>query len=277
MSAQTDPSPVFPLEVQLKSPEGASARISPYGAHLLSWIPAGGAEVLFLSSKAEYRAGAAIRGGVPVVFPQFSGLGPLPKHGFARTQLWEVARVNAESAVFWLSESETTRALWPYRFLAEYTIRLAGKRLEMTLAVTNLDDLTPFEFTAALHTYLQVEEVRKTGVAGLSGLVYRDAANGEQEARETAERVTFPGEVDRVYFGVPATLQLADEKRTLLISAEGFPEAVVWNPGPEKCAQLADMEPEGYLRFVCIEAAVVARPIRLAPGGKWQGTQILSA
>ena len=276
MSTQLHPLPVFPPEVQLKSLDGASAKISPYGAHLLSWIPAGGEERLFLSPKAEFRPGAAIRGGVPVVFPQFASLGALPKHGFARTQLWEVARANHDSAVFWLSENETTRPFWPHRFLCEYVVRIGGNRLEMALSVTNID-ITPFTFTAALHTYLRVDDVRQAAVTGLSALVYRDSANGEREVRETAERVTFPGEVDRIYLGAPASLQLIDEKRTLSISAVGFPDAVVWNPGAEKSAQLADLEPEGYLRFVCVEAAAIARPIQLAPGGIWRGTQILSA
>jgi glucose-6-phosphate 1-epimerase len=275
MSTQLHPLPVFPPEVQLKSPDGASAKISPYGAHVLSWIPAGGDECLFLSPKAEFRPGAAIRGGVPVIFPQFAEMGALPKHGLARTQPWEVARANADSAVFWLSENETTRLLWPHRFLCEYIVRIGGNRLEMALSVTNIDT-TPFTFTAALHTYLRVEDVRQAAVTGLGGLVYRDSANGGEEAHEAASQVTFPGEVDRIYLGTPSTLQLVDEKRTLSISAEGFPEAVVWNPGAEKCAKLADMEPDGYLRFVCVEAAAVARPIQLAPGGIWRGVQTLS-
>lgn len=280
MSTQPDPQPVFPPEVRLKSPDGAFASISSYGAHVLSWIPADGGERLFISPKAEFRAGAAIRGGAPVIFPrfaatEFSGMASLPRHGFARTRAWEVARVNAESAVFWLSENETTHSLWPHRFLAEYTVHIGGNRLEMTLSVTNID-IAPFTFTAALHTYLRVDNLRKASVTGLSGLLYRDSANGEQEARENAYRVTFPNEVDRIYFETPSPLQLVDEKRTLSISAEGFPDAVIWNPGPEKCAKLADMEPDGYLQFVCVEAAAVAQPIRLAPGGIWRGTQTLS-
>ena len=275
MSTQPALLPVFPPEVQLRIPNGASAKISPYGAHILSWIPAGGDERLFLSPKAEFRAGAAIRGGVPVIFPQFSSLGNLPKHGFARTQPWEVARVNADSAVFWLSENETTRPLWPHRFLAEYIVRIGGNRLEMTLSVTNID-IAPFTFTAALHTYLRVDDVRRAAVTGLSGLVYRDSANGEKESRENADRLTFSGEVDRIYLETPSTLQLVDEKRVLSITAEGFPDAVIWNPGPEKCAKLVDMEPYGYLQFVCVEAATIARPRWLEPGEIWRGTQTLS-
>jgi glucose-6-phosphate 1-epimerase len=280
MSTQTDLIPAFPPEIQLKSPDGASAKISPYGAHVLSWVPAGGEECLFLSPKAEYRAGAAIRGGVPVIFPRFAeskfeGMGTLPKHGFARTRQWDVASINAESAVFWLSENDQTRTLWPHRFLCEYIVRIGGNRLEMKLSVTNID-IKLFTFTAALHTYLNVNDVLKAGVVGLKGLVYEDSANGGKRVREESERVTFPGEVDRIYLGVPSTLQLVDEKRTLFISSEGFPDAVVWNPGPEKCAKLADMEPDGYLRFVCVEAAAVGSPIKLEPGEIWSGIQTLS-
>ena len=276
MSTQPDPSPVFPNDVQLKSPDGASARISPYGAHVLSWIRPNGDECMFLSPKAEFRLGAAIRGGAPIIFPQFSGMGDLPKHGFARTLPWEVARTDADSAVFWLSENETTRQLWPHRFLAEYTARIGGNRLEMTLSVTNID-ISPFMFTAALHTYLRVNDVHQASVTGLRGLVYQDSANGGKESHEESDRVVFPGEVDRIYFQTPPLIQLIDENRTLSVSAEGFPDTVVWNPGAEKCAKLADMEPDGYLRFVCVEAAAIASPIVLVPGETWRGSQILSA
>jgi D-hexose-6-phosphate mutarotase len=87
----------------------------------------------------------------------------------------------------------------------------------------------------------------------------------------------FPGEVDRIYFETPPTIQLVDENRALSISAEGFRDTVIWNPGSGICAKLADMEPDGYLRFVCVEAAAIARPIVLVPGETWRGAQILSA
>jgi len=264
----------FANVVQLKSPDGGLARISPYGAHVLGWVTAEGDERLFLSPKAEYRMGAAIRGGVPVIFPQFSEMGSLPKHGFARTQIWNVAQVSADSAVLRLSDHEASRALWPHRFAAEYTVRLTAGHLELTLAITNTD-AEPFTFTAALHTYLRVKNVTEAGVLGLQGLVYRDSANAEKESREESERVTFRGEVDRIYMDTPAALQLVDAGRNLSVRTAEFTDAVIWNPGPEKCARLADMEPDGYLRFVCMEAAAVARPVQLAAGDTWQAKQSL--
>jgi glucose-6-phosphate 1-epimerase len=263
------PAHALPPAVNLKSPDGAAASISPYGAHVLSWVPAAGSERLFLSPRAEFRAGAAIRGGVPLIFPQFNTLGSLPKHGFARTQPWKLAKLEADHAVFWLSETEATRQIWPHRFLAEYTVRIGANQLSMRLSITNTD-ASPFDFTVALHTYLQVDDVRKSWVSGLDGVAYSDSSAGVQ-----AGRLTFQGEVDRIYFAVPGELQLGGGARALAIRAEGFPDAVLWNPGAEKCAALADMEPDGYLQFVCVEAAAVASPLRLAPGENWQGSQTL--
>jgi glucose-6-phosphate 1-epimerase len=61
------------------------------------------------------------------------------------------------------------------------------------------------------------------------------------------------------------------------VQKAGFADAVVWNPGAEKCVTMADLEPEDYQRFVCVEAAAVRAPIQLAPGERWQGTQTLKA
>ena len=43
-----------------------------HGAHVTSWQPRGGEEVLFVSSKSRWENGRAIRGGVPICFPWFA-------------------------------------------------------------------------------------------------------------------------------------------------------------------------------------------------------------
>ncbi len=75
--------------LELHTADGASATISLYGAHLLSWQTADGRERLFLSERAVLDGSSAIRGGVPLIFPQFAARGNGQRHGFARTPMQE--------------------------------------------------------------------------------------------------------------------------------------------------------------------------------------------
>lgn len=260
----------------LCTPDGARADVYQHGAHVVAWQPAGGPECLFLSGRSAFQPGAAIRGGVPVIFPQFAAEGPLPKHGFARTLAWEWAQAAPDAVTLRLSDSDATRRLWPCAFRAELTVALADRQLALTLGVTNTDT-QPFAFTAALHTYLRVAEIGQAAVEGLAGRRYRDSAHGNAPAVEHEPAVRFAGEVDRVYFQTPEALRLHDGARRLALQSAGFPDAVVWNPGALKGAALNDLEPDGYRRFVCVEAAVVGAPVALAPGAEWRGRQILIA
>lgn len=264
----------------LVAPDGARAEVYLDGAQVVSWVPAGGQERLFLSRRSAFRAGAPIRGGVPVVFPQFGTTGPLPLHGLVRLMPWEFAGAEVAGegarATFRLSDTGDSRRLWDHAFLAELAVATGGSELSMTLAVTNTG-AEPFEFTAAFHTYLAVADITTTLVAGLAGLRYRDAAAGGVEAHQVSAQIDFPGEVNRIYFNAPAEARVVEAGRTTVVQKAGFADAVVWNPAAAKCATMADLEPEDYRQFVCVEAATVGAPIQLAPGGRWQGTQTLVA
>lgn len=268
--------------VTLRSADGATAAIHLDGAHVTSWRPAGDHEErLFLSARSELREGVAIRGGIPVIFPQFAAEGPLPRHGFARTTRWaldttdEPAR-GAATARFTLAASAATRAVWPVSWTAALTVAIEGSRLAVSLEVTNAHD-APIRFTAALHTYLRVRDVSDTSLEGLQGREYRESSVPGVLRVDHEPRLRPQGEVDRVYVNVGRPLVLRDGERTLGISATGFPDVVVWNPGAAKAAALADMEPGGERHMLCVEAAAVQRPVELAPGDRWTGAQRLDA
>jgi glucose-6-phosphate 1-epimerase len=261
-------------KVIVASADGSRAEIYLHGAQVTSWNPAGDDERLFLSATSEFRGGAAIRGGVPVVFPQFSSWGPLPKHGFARNQAWELISMSEGSARFQLRDSDATRAIWPHAFLAEITVTVRGQLLYVELAITNRG-AGPFNFTAALHTYLRVEDIATTTFENLGGLKYFDAVL-QQEAVQHEDTLSFPGEIDRVYFDATKVIARAG-CRSLEVQNIGFPESVIWNPGAELASKLADLEPEGYRRFVCAEAALFRAPITLEPYQTWRGGQMLTA
>ena len=266
--------------VELQAPDGARARIALHGAHLLSWAPAGAGEQLYLSPRSEFSAGKAIRGGVPVIFPQFAARGPLPRHGFARTLAWELVSHETGKedalAVLRLADDDVTRAVWPHAFEAELSVRVAGATLEIELACENRGD-TPFTFTAALHSYFSVSELGNCTVEGLEGLEYEDSAAGGTMHRQR-EMLLLPSArgLDRIYRGVSRELVLTDDLRKLAIEQQGFDDAVVWNPGEAGCAQIADMPADGWQRMLCIEAATVAHPVTLASGESWSGMQTVT-
>ncbi len=269
---------------------GARAAILPYGAHLVGWTPAGTEasateECLFVSARSEYRAGAAVRGGIPVIFPQFSdrvaGPGPSIRHGFARTRPWQVARTGHASdgtaeAVLTLADAPDTRERWPHAFHAELVVRVGGAVLTVTLAVENTGD-APFAFTGALHTYLRVEDVTAARVLGLESLAARNNAADGTPLAPLGAPLTFGGEVDQLFLEVPGPVTLDEPARgrAIHIDQTGFPDVVVWNPGPARAAALTDLEPEGWRRYACIEA-VAAEPVTIAPGTRWEGTQRLT-
>lgn len=271
-----------PSRITLQSPDGARAEISLHGGHLLSWKPAGAGEQLYLSPRSEFSVGKAIRGGVPVCFPQFADRGPLPKHGFARTLRWEL--VSSEQgkddalAVLRLRDNGITRALWPHAFELELSVRIGGRTLDVELACENLGD-TPLQFTAALHTYLRVLDLDAVSVEGLAGLRYWDNVKKADALQRmdlllTGEKGVL--DLDRVYYGVKERpLLVTEERRQLTVQQQGFEDAVVWNPGPERCVQLADMPPEGWSEMLCVEAATIGRPVELPAGESWVGRQSL--
>jgi glucose-6-phosphate 1-epimerase len=64
---------------------------------------------------------------------------------------------------------------------------------------------------------------------------------------------------------------------SLEVAMEGFRDTVVWNPWEALCATLPDMLPDDYRRMLCIEAALIDKPVQLEGQGSWSGRQTLTA
>ena len=262
--------------VTLMSADGESAVVYLHGAHVTSWRTGDGVEQLYLSERAVFDGSAAIRGGIPIIFPQFAGEGPLPKHGFARTARWELVDASAGGsapfAVLRIADSPHTRAVWPHAFVAELRVSIGDDTLRLALTVTNSGP-EAFTFTAALHTYLRVADTSATRVAGLLGLAYRDSADGGMLKQEDGQEVAVAGEVNRIYLGATGPLHVRDGRRSRSVDARGFHDVVLWNPGAQLEAALGDMEPGGSRRMLCVEAAAVGTPVQLLAGETWAGWQ----
>lgn len=267
--------------VDLVHPSGARAAVYLQGAHVAGWTDAAGDELLFVSARSRFEPGAAVRGGIPVIFPQFADQGPLPKHGFARTSAWEQVDGGTDAdgaawALLRLADSEATRALWPHAFRAELRVAVDAGSLAVALRVANTGDGT-MAFTCALHTYFRVDDVRRAAVEGLRGVSYLDKLEAGAAFPEEREAVEFAGETDRVYVAAPDRLRVrgAAGGRTVALEKRGFRDAVVWNPWEEGARKLPDMADDEYLRMLCVEPASAAEPVHLAPGEEWTGEQRL--
>lgn len=248
----------------LRAPDGAEATITLYGAHLVSWKSVSGTgaapqERMFMSRLSALDGSRAIRGGVPVIFPQFAERGEGMRHGFARTSTWRVLdsgeQDGAAYAVLGLNQGDLSpqaSSAWAYAFELALRVSVHGAELSMTLEVRNTGT-HPFPFAAALHTYHLVDDVEAVRIDGVQ-----------------AETLAVTDKLDQVFEGIAGAITFDNGADKLLLQQTGFTDAVVWNPGAADAAALSDMEDEEYRNFVCIEPAALG-PLTLEPGGTWRG------
>lgn len=261
-------------EIVLTANDGARIALRAHGAHVTGWAPAGGTERLWLSRDSECGPGLAIRGGIPVIWPQFNTRGPLPKHGFARDRAWvlESAQVEADGAAvatLTLVDDEATRAVLPQAFGLLLRVRAIGRELTITLDVRN-NGTEVIEFTAALHSYFVVTNLAAAAVDGVAGADAEDSTKAGAAVTIPDGPLGVVGPVDLAIEDPTGPIRLTDPGLPeLTITADGFDDVVVWNPG----AGLApgDVHAGGESEFVCVEPAVLL-PVDLAPGAVWSGS-----
>ena len=256
---------------QIVNAPAARGSVLDQGAHVLSWVPEGHRPVIWLSKRALFEKGVAVRGGVPICFPWF-GSGPqgnlAPAHGFARISDWRLVSVDEHpdgtTVVHALDEQRATSPKFPHPYRAVSSVTFADT-LRHSLEVTN-SGTTAFDFEAALHAYLAVGDSTAIRVEGLSGDSYLDKV--DKETRMQVGPVTIQGEVDRVYTS-DAAVRVVDPVlgRAITVEKSGSASTVVWNPWVDKARRLADFGDDEWRTMVCVETANVApAAVHLEPG-----------
>ena len=248
----------------------ARAKIALQGAHLFHYKAKYKEPLLWLSQKAYFEKGKAIRGGVPICFPWFgknSYDDTLPQHGFARNQVWKLMS-NQELAdgsthlQLILTPNKETKVLWDYNFVLIYDISV-GAELTMKLTTIN-SDTEAFEITQALHSYFNVSNISSVSVKGLENTIYYDSLDKQLGKQHGVLKIEE--EVDRVYFDASSKITLVDNEREIELNQKGSNSLVVWNPWIEKAQQMADMQDDGYETMVCLETANALKDfVLLAP------------
>ena len=253
----------------------ASASISLQGGQLLAWQPRSQAQpVIWLSRRAQFAQGKAIRGGIPLCWPWF-GAHPqdagLPAHGYARILPWQLLTKRkvaggATEIVLALDPEEAQSRGWTAPLRAALTLTI-GEALQLALTTHNLG-ADACVVSEALHSYFQVGDVAAVRVRGLEGCQFVDkVAQGAR--RRQAGALGFSGEVDRVYLATEASCLIEDEglQRRIRIDKSGSASTVVWSPWADKAGKLPDLGAEGWRDMVCVETAnALDDALRLAAG-----------
>jgi glucose-6-phosphate 1-epimerase len=268
---------------ELQLPCGDRVRVAEHGGQVLSWVSAG-RERLYLSPQAVLDGRAAIRGGIPVCWPQFSERGALPRHGWVRQAGWNFVRVDLDvpmpQLVLELHPAEVfpsnAAVPWTHVCRLEISVALAPGSLVVTLSVFNHGS-EPLPFTGALHTYLALSDADAATVAGWPISPGREGWDSATDAPCRVEtHLGLRGEIDRILPATAEALWVTDGDQGLSIEQSGWADTVVWNPGAAKCAAMADMPEGDERRMACVEAAQVLSPASVPPGSVWTGAQRLA-
>ncbi len=180
-------------------------------------------------------------------------------HGFARNLEHENLQKTETEATFLLTDSEETRAIWPFKFRLISTFKLCENKIEHTLTVENTDS-KEFSFGIGFHPGFALPFDKNHTYKDYE---LRFEKNESPLCIETDKDGLVSGKtyfLDKNITAIPLTDKLfandshcmtalrsktlglyeKDSSRAVVVNIEGFPYCLIWSmPG----------EP----RFVCIE------------------------
>lgn len=255
-----------------------------HGAHVASFIPEGGQDMLWMSKSSYFEVNRPIRGGIPVCWPWFGAHltdENKPSHGFARLADWEVLESKmldngSTQITLGLSSSMQTLQIWPYEFELQSIITI-GKNLEIELITANSDN-SPIEISSALHSYFNISNIANIAISGLENGHYIDSLDDDKEKVQEGQ-ITFDREVDRVYINTEdaCTITDSDMNREIVVGKTGSRSTVVWNPWIDKAQRMPDFGDDEYSNMVCVETTNALNDmITVYPGGKHSLKAILA-
>lgn len=261
----------------------ATATVAIHGAHVLSFHPEGGREVLWMSPQAVIAPGEGIRGGIPVCWPWFAthATDPgKPDHGFVRKSVWTVVKTAKDAGAAQIELAfpmgPQHAALWPGQAGVRVLVTLSDRlRVDLT---THNSGTARFELTEALHTYFAVGSISDVAVTGLETRHYQDKLQNFAVAQQHGA-IAFAGEVDRIYEGTRDDVVIEDRSwsRKIRVAKAGSTSTVVWNPWIEKSARLSHMPAGAYRGMVCVETTNAGGDVvTLEPGDSHRLSTILS-
>jgi glucose-6-phosphate 1-epimerase len=232
-----------------------------------------GLELLYLSPLVDVYPDNPIRGGIPLMFPQFGDSGPLRKHGFVRDLQWNLVNetddAGGKNLSYTLDIKSNDFPEWPFDAALKFDVRLSLQTLTIGLSVQNTGQRA-FTFTCGFHPYFAISSRKDILVNGLEGLPFKDSFPGDNAYELHADEL-----VERQYMG-DAEIRFFNGYDWLKITASGFDSWMVWNPGRPGATRISDLPDEDWDRFICIEPIVLSEPKTLLPGDVFNVEMVVS-
>jgi glucose-6-phosphate 1-epimerase len=261
----------------------ATAQIALFGGHMLSFKPKYDLrERLWVSKLAKFDGIQAIRGGVPVCWPWFGdhiikqqdpNNKDFPSHGYVRTQVWKIEHTleNEKRTEIILSPTTSHGIGFDGEAQLQLIINI-GEQCSMQLVTSNIGT-NSFTYRCALHSYFNINNIKRIHLNGLSG-TYLDKTH-DMQSFETPSPYLFSAETDRVHLCQPQNVNIEYDNIVTNIYSQGHDSLVVWNPWQEKSITMQDMEDDSYLTMVCVETAVTQGQV-VMPNKRHVLTQVIS-
>jgi glucose-6-phosphate 1-epimerase len=204
-----------------------------------------------------------LRGGVPIIFPQFGSYGPLKKHGFARDLEWcevfSYTFASIEQSCYILDINKHSTSNWPFDTKLFLTFELVKNvSLEIKFKVVNCGDKS-FTFTGGLHPYFAIKSRKDVIISGIHNIEFIDTD-------PFIDTFILDGNtpLERLFL-TKTEISLFNGYRLLNLTVEGFDNWMIWNPGKSGSKNILDLPDEDWDKFICIEPLVCNKPVTLSP------------
>jgi D-hexose-6-phosphate mutarotase len=172
---------------------GDLLRVVPERGGLVTGWRCGGQEVLYFDDARFADPSKSVRGGIPVLFPICGGLpdSPLPQHGFARDQSWQLSELSDGAGVrLILGDNAATRALYPHAFGLTLELRLEPAALAITAVVENRGSQDVMPFSLGLHPYFTVSDLDGVRFEGLPERCFNHLTMADEATAAQLQRLS---------------------------------------------------------------------------------------
>jgi len=239
----------------------------PLGAQVLNY------QDLFYLSPIVLGAEHPRRGGVPILFPQFSDRGSLRKHGFVRNVIWKMVFHLRESCSehlrYELNLTSNNLNHWSHKVFIQLDVIAKVKSITFSLTIKNLSG-SDFVWTGGFHPYFKIENLMAIKIDGLMGCELENKYRPEK-THHSEEFLLFDENPCEILFLSNSNLLIHDNKKRIYLFSKGFSEWMIWNPGKLGVKDFLDIPHDDWAQFLSIEPVNAKKPQLVMVGGKFMG------